>query len=182
MRNPAGRRMVSGTGSRLSDCTMNTANLPAPRTEHDLLTALVFHDTGEARQEALALLQRVVNRVDDGFALGVRSWCWTDLEEQAPSSPLGQQALADARQATLCVVAWSGQGRPTAGLRRLVDEWTRHHQDEPAMLAVLRLGGQQRWQLVSPVSLEEPAHEDPLHLLCPDDAPGRGEAEEIALA
>ena len=138
--------------------------------------------SGEARQEALALLQRVVNRVDDELALGVRSWCWNDLEEQAPGSPLGQQALADARQATLCVVAWSGQGRPTGGLRRLVEEWTRQHQDEPAMLAVLRLGGQQRWQLVSPASLEEPAHEDPLHLLCPDGAPGRGEAEEIALA
>jgi hypothetical protein len=161
---------------------MNTANLPEPRTENDLLTALICHDTGEARQEALALLQRVVNRVDDGFALGVRSWCWNDLGDQVPASPLGQQALADARQATLCVVAWSGQGRPTAGLRRLVEEWTRQHQDGPAMLAVLRLGGQQRWQLVSPASLEAPAHEDPLHLLCPDDAPGHGEAEEVALA
>lgn len=177
MANPATRRMFSGAGARFTCRTMNTANLPEPRTENELLTALICHDTGEARQEALALLQRVVNRVDDGMELGVRSWCWNDLEGQAPAAPLGQQALADAREATLCVVAWSGQGRPTTGLRRVVDEWTRQHQDGPAMLAVLRLGGQQRWQMISPASLEAPADGDPLRLLCTDDAPGCGEAE-----
>lgn len=182
MTNPACRRMFSGARSRFTGGTMNTANLPEPRTENDLLTALICHDTSEARQEALALLQRVVNRVEDGFELGVRSWCWNDLEGQEPASPLGQQALDDARQATLCVVAWSGQGRPTTGLRRVVDEWTRQHQDGPAMLAVLRLGGQQRWQLVSPASLEAPVDEDPLHLLSMDDAPGRGEPEDAVLA
>lgn len=161
---------------------MNTANLPAPTTENDLLSALICHDTTEARQEALALLQRVVNRVDDGFELGVRSWCWHDLEGQERASTQREQAFADARRATLCVVAWSGQGRPTTGVRRLVDEWTRQHQDGPAMLAILRLGGPRRWQLVAPASLEAPAAEDALQLLAMDDAPGCGEAEDAVLA
>lgn len=182
MFNPARHRMFKRTPPRLSGRTMNTANLPDSRTTNDSLTALICHDTSEARQEAMTLLQRVVNRVDDGFALGVRSWCWDDLEDQEPASPRRAQALSDARHATLCVIAWSGQQGPTAGLRRVVDEWTHRHQEGPAMLAVLRLGQPHGWQLLSPAGLADLAGEDPLGLLAAgEDAPA-SEAEQVAQA
>lgn len=117
---------------------MTTLLAPEPVTTTDVLTVLVCHDSRAAEQRARGMLSRLLMRLDEGMDFEVRAWNCGDLDWD--NVPARARAHADALAANFCLVAWTGEGRPAPGLRRLVEEWAQCHRTTPAVLAVLHAG------------------------------------------